>query len=219
MEKTVKKFGRPNLIIALVVIIAIVIGGGLEYNHNHNKNSSSNAGAAVKWDTYKDTTDKFQFTYPDPWGKPHVQVISYSPGKEYSITFAAPAPDKSNESLDMESTDVAKRVCITSGNCQTVPTLTGDSIKQQLSKATYKFVAKDADSFATLSNSVGFNNLSIYRIVNLPDLNISAASGFYAKKASSTKCSLTSFGADAMGCISQTVYTQLNTTLGSIKSL
>ncbi len=218
MEKTVKKFGRPNLIIALVVIVAIAIGGWYEYNHTH-KNSGQNVNLAVKWDTYKDTADKFQFTYPDPWGKPQVQVISLSPGKEYSITFAAPATAKHNESIAMDSTDVAKKVCSTSGDCQTVPTLTSDSVKQQLNKPSYKFVAKDANSYATLSTSGGFNNLSIYRIVSLPDLNISAASGSYAKKASSTKCSQTSFGSDAMGCISQAVYSQLNTTLGSIKPL
>lgn len=223
MEQGKSIFGRKVITIILAIVI-VAAGSFYYYSNYYHKNSASQQSSNLPegWSSYQATKYGFQFMYIKSWGSPQITETKYGQGKTYNIAFNKLPPDKNQAiTITMDTINANKKVCVTVKNCQTIKAVTADFIQQQLQKQVIRTVTSDKNGYAimyTASKNSSTYNLSVFRMIDLSSLNISAAVGSFSK-VSKVSCSTTQLASTQNGCINQEDYNNVVKLLSSIKKL
>jgi hypothetical protein len=232
--KKQKGISLLGVVIVLLVVVAACFGGWKLYNNLTDKNSDSTNGStkqgskspAITWTDYQNAKYGVAFTYPKNWGD-MVQIYEKAAdvGKEYSVTFiqtGANSGDKTiSFAISMGSNDLKASFCKTPGNCVTSVGTTKSSIQEQL-KTGSGIAQKDDSSYVTILNDPQqkISGVSMYQIVNLSKINVSAAVLYYQKINSGVNCPADKIATSStQGCFNQSDYETLNKIAKSIHSI
>ena len=209
MEKTVKKFGRPNLIIALVVIIAVVIGGVYEYHHSHAQSKTSNIKVVpAGWKTYQNSQYGFEFKYPPVWGTPTLHVTMLKGTTAVALSFS--------NVMKVGNTYASLLLSIDPNS----PAANAKAIQKQIDGAKNSSLITTTTSYAIVANppSLNLSSLQLYQIINMPKLKATGAIISFQIPKAPSDCPKDKLSSE-VGCVTNTDYITLNQIAKSIESL
>lgn len=225
----------PVKILVLFFILLGLLGGLYVYYTSHKDKTPSDTTSSlpVSWVEYKNVKYSLEFIYPNSWGSPMISESLFQTGKHYDITFAhSPATSNSSSevSIILDSEDAATKICDSGGEqCVVSSVLTSSVIEQKLKEDKSLFATYNNSSYATILGNIEQNSasklsaskLSVYQVVNLPKLKVSAAQGIYAIMPSSSTCLENKFSPQnsEQNCITNDLYDTMSKILKSFKSI
>lgn len=222
---------RPDLwkaVIILFFLIALAIAGWYIYPKAHKTTSNT---PIVSWAEYKATKYGFKFDYLKAWGTPSLHVESQQPlpgasslTSIYAIAFPDSAAGQRQSALSITfspDTSASNSCAPSDSNCPGTTFLSASLIKNILAHNKKSFVKYTDTSFATLASSSNHSlALNIAQIVNMPKLNVSAASLNYTLSQAAQSCPKSQLAQNTQTqCITQTDYSDFSQALGSLSSL
>jgi len=229
--KKQKGISLIGIVIALLIIAIAGFGGWRLYNNltADNVNDSNNQNpksSVITWTNYQDAKHGIGFTYPKNWGD-SVQIDEKAAevGKQYSVTFIQKGDNNSNKAIafaiSMDSNDLKATFCKSASNCVTSGGITKASVEQGLKDGS-GIVQKDSTSYTTLVNvpEQKISGMTIYQIVELTKINVSAVVLSYQKVGSGVNCPSDKLASSSMSsCMNKSDYEILNKIAKSIHSI
>lgn len=181
---------------ALVIIVLVLLLLGLVYVYGQNKNASKiyDKSHQVVWKTYQAQAEGFKFSYPQTWGNP---VLASLPASSYRITF----PHNSSSKNSVISFYMAP-----SGSG-----INKNYVEQLLKKSKVSAASTDSTSYTSLIYlpSEKISGLTMYQIVDIPKINVSAMTVTYQLTNSGPNCPAHKLSSQS-GCINKTEYSDIN---------
>lgn len=212
----IQRLRQPISIALIVIVVIAALGGFWLWYQNY------------QWPTYKDSNYGLQFTYSRAWGKPKISEHKTLIGKSYTLNFV-PSKTKSTSSpvsVVFQSADSKLYLCNQDDkDCPPPQTLTKDAILKRLAQDKKGLLVYGSDSYSILLTDPkdGLASMvNIFRIVDLPKINVTALHASYTIPAalnSSINCSTTSLATDKKSsCVTKQQYEELDKTLRSFKA-
>ena len=201
--------GRANLSKLLIVLALLVIGGvATAYTYYAGKDKQSVNSPRVDSTLYKATKYGFMFDYPKQWSAPRINESTIEGIKQIEVIF--------NGNSETAYSVVALMIPDAS-RANTVKS----RIQKTLSLNKKNFLKYDETSFSTAlmdTSTKSIGQINISQIVNLPKLNISAAT-IEVLLNPSDKCAGKLSTDDAKDCFTQADYAAVSQFSHSIRPL
>lgn len=217
-----------ELPIALSVLIILGTGSWYVWHRAQTQKAEEKAASVLPpgWIEYKNPTYGFKIFYPKNWGPINAYENPQQHGKAYTISLAVAQPASSKYedifAINFDSADVSNKRCDPNDpkQCVTTSAFTRADINKALSAGKKGFIKSDNSSFASYKTGVGFSILDVYQIVDLPQIQATAAHATYQRFSAGQTCPQNKLVANPkVGCIGEPLYNDIHRILKSLKSL